>query len=116
MRLARIVLALCVLAASPAFAAGDPLRGHTLHLFAVDDPSPDWIVQDDVASAEKVVDANGHDVLRIHLKPDAAQRMQALTAAHIGKPVRLTWDGHAVSDMVVRGAFGERFDVPAPPG
>jgi preprotein translocase subunit SecD len=115
MRLASILLAISFLAASPAYASDGWLQGHTLRLFAVEKQEPNWIVQDDVASAERTVDGTGQAVLRIHLKSEAAQRMKSLTAANVGRKVRFVWDGKTVSEMVVQGSFGEQFDLPVPP-
>ena len=114
MRLARILLAIAFLSASSVYASDVSLQGHTLRVF-VENQQPDWVMQDDVASAERIIDGSGQTVLRIHLKPEAAQRMKSLTGANVGKKVRFTWDGNFVSDLVIQSAFGERFDLPAPP-
>jgi hypothetical protein len=92
-----------------------PLQGHQLRLFAADRPDASWITQDDVKSAQRSEGAGGQPVLRLHLRPDAASRMLALTNANVGKTVRFAWDGNVVSEMKVASAFGATFELPAPP-
>ena len=104
------------LAAVGASAESGNLQGHQLRLSAVDQPDVSWITQEDVKTAERTTSASqGQPVLRVTLKPEAAQRMQALTSANIGKKVRFTWDGTVVSELTVRTGFGSPFELPAPP-
>lgn len=90
------------------------MQGHNLRVFAVDNPGTSWITQDDIESVQKSA-TNGQAVLRLQLKPDAAQRVLGITGANIGKMVRFTWDGKTVSEMAVNGAFGRVVELPAPP-
>jgi preprotein translocase subunit SecD len=103
-------------AAATASAEGNALQGHQLRLSPVDKPDATWITQDDVATAERVDSvSNGHPVLRVHLKPDSAQRMKGYTSANIGKKVRFTWDGTVIHDLTIASGFGTPFELPAPP-
>ena len=103
------------LVATGASAEGNTLQGHQLRLSAVDQPNVSWITQEDVKTAERVTSAsNGKPALRLSLKPDAAQRMHALTSSNIGKKVRFTWDGTVVSELTVASGFGSPFELPAP--
>jgi len=108
---------LAVLLFGPLTALGSPaaLQGHDLRVSTTDTQDVSWITQDEVADAERTVDPSGQAVLRLQLKPEAAQRLRALTGANIGKRLRFTWDGHVVSEMTIRGTFGEKVDLPAPP-
>jgi preprotein translocase subunit SecD len=115
MKLMRKVLAVLFLGSLTAWGSTDLLQGHVLRWFAIENPSIHWVTQEDVTDVERVVTPSGHAVLRLHLKPDAAERVRALTAANVGKLVRFTWDGQTVSDLKIQGTFGERFDLPAPP-
>ena len=108
-------LAILFLSLMAACAPGVSLQGHHLRLFAIDQPDVSWITQDDVRSAERTNAAGGQPTLRLYLRPDAAQRMLALTSANIGKTVRFTWDGNVVSELKVMSAFGSTFELPAPP-
>ena len=111
--LACLVLSLVSTSAS---AEGNTVQGHQLRLSAVDQPDVSWITQEDIRTAERVTSApNGQPVLRLNLKPDAAQRMKALTSSNIGKKVRFTWDGAVVSELTVASGFGSPFELPAPP-
>ena len=104
------------LAAVGASAESGTLQGHQFRLSAVDQPEVSWITQEDVKTAERKNSAsNGQPVLRLTLKPEAAQRMQTLTSANIGKKVRVTWDGPVISEMTVVSGFGSPFELPAPP-
>jgi preprotein translocase subunit SecD len=92
-----------------------PLQGHQLSVSAVEQPHVSWITEKDVERAEAGKAARGEPTLRLHLRPDAAQRMLTLTGANIGKKVRFTWDGAVVSELEVASAFGPSFELPAPP-
>src|SRR4029078_2045820 len=105
---------LCVWAAA-ACSQDVPLNGHQMRLFAIDQPGVIWVTENDVKSAERTNTGSGEPTLRLHLKPEAAQRMLGLTGANIGKKVRFTWDGNVVSEMKVASAFGPTFELPAPP-
>lgn len=109
------LLAVLLLGPLTAWGSTELLQGHVLRWFAIENPDVNWVGQDDIADVERVVPPSGHAVLRLHLKPEAAERVSALTAANNGKHVRFTWDGKTVSDMTIQGTFGERFDLPAPP-
>lgn len=114
--ISRIKVAL--MAASVTLAAAcaqeQPLRGHQLRLSATDEPNVSWVTEHDVKSSDRY-QRDGQAILRLHLKPDAAQRMSAYTAANVGKSIRYTWDGKLVSDLKIRSAFGETFELPGPP-
>lgn len=90
-------------------------QGHHLRLVAADEPGVSWVTEKDVKSAEWKDTAVGQPVLRLHLKPDAAERMLRLSGSNIGKTVRFTWDGKVISEMRVASAFGSTFELPAPP-
>ena len=92
-----------------------PLQGHQLRLFAADQPDLSWITQSDVKSAERTNAGSAQPTLRLNLKPDAAERMLALTSANIGKTVRFSWDGKVISELKIASAFGPTFELPAPP-
>jgi hypothetical protein len=105
------IVAFCLLAGcSPQMS----MQGHDLRVFAIDNPGTSWITQDDIESVRKTA-TNGQAVLRLQLKPDAAQRVLEITGANIGKMVRFTWDGKTVSEMAVNSAFGRVVELPAPP-
>lgn len=104
------------LSAAGASAESGSLQGHQLRLSAVGQPDVSWITQEDVKTAERTTSASGgQPVLRLTLKPEATQRMLALTSANIGKKVRFTWDGTMVSELTVASGFGSPFELPAPP-
>lgn len=111
----RKALAVLLVSLAAACATEAPLQGHQLRLAAADQPDVAWITQDDVKSAERTQGAGGQPTLRVYLKPDAAQRMLALTGANVGKMVRFTWDGKVISELKVASAFGATFELPAPP-
>jgi preprotein translocase subunit SecD len=115
MKLMSKVLAVLLIGPLTAWGSTELLQGHALRCFAIEKPDINWVTQDDVADVERVMNPSGHAVLRLHLKPEAAERVRALTAANVGKLVRFTWDGQTVSDLKIQGTFGERFDLPAPP-
>ena len=102
------------LVAAGALAESGTLQDHRMRLSAVEKPDVAWITQDDVQTAERVV-SQGKPVLRVTLKPDATQRMQALTSANIGKKVRFTWDDTVIAEPTVASGFGSPFELPAPP-
>jgi preprotein translocase subunit SecD len=91
------------------------MKGHQLRLFAVDQPAVAWITQDDVKSAVIATSNGDKTVMQVSLKPDAEQRMLALTAANVGKTIRYTWDEKVVTDMKVMTSFGGTFQLPMPP-
>ena len=111
----KTVLAILFVSMATACAQEMPLRGHQMRLFAVDQPSVSWVTEHDVKNAERVSTGSGQPTLRLHLKPDAAQRVLDLTGANIGKTVRFTWDGNVISELNVASAFGATFELPAPP-
>jgi hypothetical protein len=108
------VLAILVLSLLASCTSEVPMQGHALRVFAVDNEGVKWITQDDVQRAEKSGVRDGQAYIRLHLKPDAAQRLMALTSANIGKLTRFTW-GKTVSQMSVQAAFGQVVELPAPP-
>jgi preprotein translocase subunit SecD len=111
--LACLLLSLVAVGAS---AESVNLQSHQLRLSAVDQPDVSWITQADVKTAERTTDArDGHPVLHVTLKPEATQRMLALTSANIGKKVRFTWDGTVVGELWIASGFGSPFELPAPP-
>ena len=92
------------------------IEGHQLRIAAFEKPDVNWITQEDVKTATKVTSASTQQpVMRLTLKPEAAERMRSLTGAHIGKRVRVTWDGKVISEPTVASAFGSPFEVPLPP-
>lgn len=111
----KVVLVTLFVLVATACSQDPPLRGHQLRLFAVDQPGVSWVTENDVKSAERNNTGGGQPTLRVHLKPDAAERMLRLTGANIGKTVRFTWDGNVVSELKVASAFGATFELPAPP-
>jgi preprotein translocase subunit SecD len=115
MSMIKVALAILFVSMATAYAQDEPVHGHQLRLFAVDQPSLNWITENDVHSAERINTGGGQPTLRLHLKPDAAQRMLALTGANIGKTVRVAWDGNVISELKVASAFGATFELPAPP-
>lgn len=111
----RTLLAAVLLSAVVACGQQVSLQGHALRVFPVDQQDTSWITQDDIHEIEKTVESSGQAVLRLHLKPEAAQRLLTLTSANIGATVRFTWDGKVVSDMRVAAPFGRVVNLPAPP-
>jgi len=103
-------------AAATASAQGDALAGHKLSLSPVGQPDSALITQEDVAKLERVTSSsNGQPALRVHLKPDSAQRMKAYTSVNIGKKLRYTWDGTVIGDMTIASGFSTPFELLAPP-
>jgi preprotein translocase subunit SecD len=111
--LAGLLLSLLATGASAETVA---MQGHKLQISAVDQPNVAWITQDDVKTVERTTNVqHGRPALYVTLKPDAAQRMLALTSANIGKQIRFTWDGTVVADgLVIKTGFGSPFELPAP--
>jgi preprotein translocase subunit SecD len=93
-----------------------PIEGHQPRLVAVDQPDATWLTSEDIRAVEVTKVTGARPMLRVHLKPDAAARMEALTRANIGKSLRVIWDGNVVSDVRIMAGFGSPFELPAPDG
>ena len=115
MRSIKMTLGILFVSLAAACSQDPPLQGHQLRLFATGQPAVSWVTENDVNTAERINGASGQPTLRLHLKPDAARRVVALTEANIGKTVRFTWDGQVVSELKVASPFGASFELPAPP-
>ena len=110
----KVALMSAVMTVAAACAQEHPVRGHQLSLSAADQPNVSWITESDVKTST-ITQRDGQSILRIHLKPDAAQRMSGYASANVGKSVRYVWDGKPVADLKIASAFGETFELPGPP-
>lgn len=116
MNLLKTALACALFSLGSAFASETNLiEGHQLRISAFDKPDVDWITHEDVKTAIKVTSASTQQpAMRLTLKPEAAERMRILTGGHIGKKLRVTWDGKVISEPYVASAFGSPFEVVMP--
>lgn len=61
--------------------------------------------QSDIIDARTVFGADGMPAILVTFAPKAAQRVAALTAANIGKPLVIEVDGHVLTAPLVREAI-----------
>ena len=63
---------------------------------------------------EKVVQGaarGGASAVGVHLRPRAADRLEALTTSNQGSRLAIVIDGELVSAPIIRGAIRDRFEV-----
>lgn len=97
-------------------AAAIEYLGRTRGLFrlcAENDPSHPWVTEQDVVDAAATM-INNATALSVRVDAATAQRLQALTAANVGKVVSFSWDGVVRSKARISAPFGASFQFPAP--
>jgi len=82
-------------------------------IVAAGDASDVWVTDADVLEARTATKA-GAEFLGVKLKPEAGKRLEARTAANVGKMLAVNWDGREVTSLQIQGAYGENFEFPVP--
>jgi preprotein translocase subunit SecD len=82
-------------------------------IYAAENASDVWITDADVLEARLATKAGG-EFVNVRLKPEAGKRLEAKTAANVGKTLIASWDGQQVMSSQIHGPFGETFEFTSP--
>ena len=102
----RRALAVALFAAAPLAAQTAPVGSLNI--------ADERFAQSDIVDARAMPDINGTAGIMITLSPIAAKRLSGLTAALVGKPMRVTLDGKALMAEMIRSPIRDGvIEVPA---